>query len=281
MQQFSFIAVNTIITKALNETLGSSTPTQSALLNPALIQELNRINREFVRAPSTKGDNDHWSWMGQEEKIFPTFNATALDGAIAASAATFDVDSASNFPSSGRVWIETSKDAVDIVDFESVASSTVTVSTTSGDETVDIAHDDAAHVELLYALPSDFAQVVELFVDSIEYFSSKTGQLPIGRRYELRGGYILFPRDIGTRDVTLRYERGATDLDTGNESADLLLATQIPEDFMDYPVFKLMAYIQRNRRKSDWTTYLQLAENALDEALTYDLNYSDNYIYAD
>lgn len=275
----AFLTVQEIITVALNETLGSSTPTQSALLNPALIQEVNRINRRFIRAASTDGQNEAWSWMGEEEKVFETYNATALAAAISAGAATFTIGSATGFPSSGRVWIETSKDAVDIVDYESIASTTVTVSTTSGDETVDIDH-DTDHVELLYALPSDFAGAIELFVDGAEYFPSKTGQLPVGRRYELRGAYILFPRDIGTRDVTLRYEKGATNLDTGDESTDLLRDTQIPEDFLDYPKFMLMAYIQRNRRKN-WGDYLALADQALQEALTSDLNDTDDFIYAD
>lgn len=280
MRNPTFLSTQSIITAALNETLGSSTPTQSALLNAALIQEVNRINRQFVRAPSTDGQNDAWSWMGEEEKVFETYDATALAAAISAGAATFTINSATGCPSSGRVWIETSKDAIDMVDFESRVTTTLTVSTATGAETVDIDH-DTDHVELLYALPSDFLSAIELFVDGAEYFPSKTGQLPIGRRYELRGAYILFPRDIGARDVTLRYEKGATDIDTGNESADLLRETQIPEDYLDYPKFMLMAYIQRNRRKQNWGDYLTLADRALQEALTADLNETDNFIYAD
>lgn len=278
---YSFLNLGNWIDASLAETLGSSTSSQTALQDSALIREADRIHRRFLSAPRTEGNNEKWSWMDDEDYPFKTYDATALNGAISAGDATFDIDSATGFPSSGIVRITTSKDIVDYVQFESIASTTCTVSTTSGDEVIDIAQSDAAKVELGYALPSDFFKVLELYVDGVPYYEITTGQLPLAERYLIFGNFVFFPEDIGTRDVNILYQKGPTNLNTGDNSADRALTTQIPVDFLDYPFHMLNAYIQRQRRKFDsMQTELALAQEALSNALAVDINQSDDYIYA-
>lgn len=277
---YSFLTVGTIIDASLAETLGSSTSSQTALQDDALIREVDRINRRFLSAPYTEATNESWSWMDDEDFPFETYDATALTSGISAGASTFDVNSVTGFPDSGLVWIDTNKDIIDFVHYESKSSTTLTVSTTTGDETVDIDH-DTDHVELAYALPSDFGKAIEVYVDGTPYYEMKTRQLPIGNHYKIFGNFIVFPRDIGTRDVNLLYQRGATDLDTGNNTTDRAKETQIPVDFLDYPFHMLNAYIQRQRRKKEsMADELALAREALDHALATDINQSEDYIYA-
>jgi len=275
---YSFLPVGTILDASIAETLGSSVSTQTSLQDEALVREIDRINRRFLNAPKTEATNESWSWMNDSEKVFETYDATALSAAISSGALTFAVSSVTGFPTSGRVWMDTSKDVIDIVDYSSISTLTLTVDTDG--EQVDIDH-DTDHVELLYALPTDFNRVLELFVDGTKFDPIDSDQLPLGRYYMLKGNYMLFPKDVGTRDVRLEYQKGATDLDTGDTTVDKARDTQIPVDFLDYPFHMLNAYIQRQRRKFDsMNTELALAAEALQNALSADINETDDFIYA-
>jgi len=275
--QYLFSLVGSIADQALNETLGSSTSTLPALQPAALNRQVDRINRKFVNAAR---DNaiERWSWLGDTQTEFETYDATSLSAAAAKSAATFAVASVTGFPTSGRVWLDTVNNAVDFVDYASIATLTATVSTATGAETITVAHDSGDHCELLYALPSDFGSVIQVLVDGNEYTEDKVNPVPTGGKYRLFDSYILFPMDIGTTDVVLRYEKGATTLFTGNDAADRLLSTNIPVDFERFAIESLIAYIHIKRRKKDAAIdALTLAKQELDAALAADN--PSTYIY--
>lgn len=265
MQQYTFLTVANILDRARNEAIGSSTSQITALQDTQMIERIEQINEQFINAAHTRHHKGGWSWM-EKSTVFQSVDNTDLDGAIAAGAATLALTDASNFDSSGKIVIETAKNSIDFVDYESKSSNTLTVSTTSGDDVVDIAHADAERVEKLYQLPSDYAKTRKLFVDFFEYFYERANLFPHPTRYSTVGNYIFLPRDIGSEDITHYYEKKAATLDETTDTTD------IPTAFQRYPIEMLKAHIFTIRRKrNDISFALQQAEQALEEALDYDV----------
>lgn len=270
MREFDFPTVGTVLTASVQETLGNTVNTVDAISETALIREIDRINRQFIRAAHTKHGNKGWSWM---EKVynFKTYAATSLNGAISAGASSVILDDASNFSASGgQFYTLTSKGLVDFITFTSKSSNTLT---TTG-STVDVAHSDGEWAELLYDLPSDFGKEKWMIVSQVAYeYLKYEGNTPRYRNYTVYNGAVMFPKSIGAQDCSLVYEKTATDLSTGDDSADQLLSLEIPTDFMRYAIESLNAYIfMKKRRREDAQISLQLAEQTLRDALSYDIN---------
>lgn len=257
-----------ILDTSRSEAISSSATQITALEDAESLRRINYINAKWIREPHTKDHGGGWSWMRDGITNIETVTNTTLNGAIAAAASTFILTAViDSSDSSGRMIIEEgSSGAVDIVDWSSNSSTTYTVSTTSGDQPISMAHLTAGHVEKLYALPSDYGKSIKLLVNSTEYFLSKNEFLfPIGRNYTTIGNFILFPKSIAAQDITLYYEKSETNLTALSQNTD------IPIEFERYAVEMALSYIYRIRRKrSDFPTSLELANQALEEALDYD-----------
>ena len=274
MREYDFPTVGTVLTASVQETLGTVTTTVDAISTTALIRELDRINRQFIRAAHTKHDNKGWSWM-EAVYNFKTYASTTLNGSVSASAASIIVTSGTNFLSGGGQFaIQTSKGLIDFVTYTAKASNTLTTTAS----TVNVAHSDAEICDLLYDLPSDFAKEKWMIVNQSAYeYIKYSGNFPSFRQYTVYNGAILFPRNIGATDSTLVYDKQATDLNTGDESADQALSMDIPTDFLRYAIESLNAYIfMKKRRREDAQISMQLAEQTLRDALSYDINSSLN-----
>lgn len=269
MREYDFPTVGDILTGSVQETLGSTTTTVDALSTESLIREIDRINRQFIRAAHTKHDNKGWSWM-ESVYNFQTYAATALNGAVSASAASIVVDSGTNFLSTGgQFYILTTKGLIDFITY--TAKSTHTLTTTAS--TVNVAHADGEWTELLYDLPSDFAKEKYLLVGTTPYEYMKYAGLPSYRTYSVYNGVMFLPKSIGAQDCTLIYDKIARDLNSGDTTADQLLSLDIPIDFIRYATESLNAYIfMKRRRRDDAKISLDLAEQTLRDALSYDTN---------
>lgn len=264
MENFSFLTAENILDAAKAEAIGSTSSSVSALQETQMIERIEQLNAEFVYSAHTKHPKGGWSWM-QSVYNFNTKNNTSLNGAIAAGAATLVLTDASDFDSSGRIVIETSKNALDFIDYSSKATHTLTVSTTTGDQTVGLAHSDGAWVEKLYPLPSNYGKTRELNVNSVLYFYEKLQGFPRIGYFSTFGNYFLMPKSIGEQDVTLFYEKKPSTITA------LTSSTDIPVQFQRWAIEKLKAHIYMIRRqRSDIGTSLQLAEVELAQALDYD-----------
>jgi len=226
-----------------------------------MIAKVHQLNTEWVNA-AHRSALGGWSWM-QKLTNFKSVQSTTLNGAISAGDATLILTDASDFDSSGRIVIETSKNALDFVDYESKATHTLTVSTTTGAETINIAHTTLSRVEKLYALPSDYSKVKYLYINQVVYPYERLDGWPSG--FTTYSGFILLPRGIGSQDCTLSYfKKGAT-------ITALTDTTNIPSEHSRYAIEKLKAHIYLIRRKrEDVQTSLTLAQEALEYALSHD-----------
>jgi hypothetical protein len=262
-QNYSFLLVSDIVDAAIAEAAGSTTSLLTALQDTQLIERVENLNAEFIRSAHTRHPMGGWSWM-HKTTGFQTVTNTTLDGAISAGDATFILTSASDWGNTGRSVIETANNALDFVDHESKSTNTLTVDTTPY-EVISIDHLDGARVEKLYPLPSDYAKSRIMYVNRTAYTYVRQDDYPGIGNFTTFGSYILMPRGIGARDVTLYYEKVPSTL-TGTTDT-----TNIPYSFQRWAIEKLKAHIYMVRRKrSDIATSLQLAEAELMSALDYD-----------
>ena len=261
MQQYDFITADTLITTAKAEAISSTSSSITALQDEQLLAKVHQLNAEWINAAHISPLGG-WSWM-QRIYNFKSVAHTTLNGATSANAATFVLTSASDFDSSGRVAIETSKNAIDFVDYSSKSTNTLTVSTATGAETLEIAHSSGDRVEKMYALPSDYSKAKYLYINGVQYDYERLDGWPIG--FTTYGNYTLLPRGIGACDCTLSYFKKGTTIDK------LTGTTDIPSIFERWAVEKLKAHIYLIRRKrADVPTALQLAQEALSYAIAHD-----------
>lgn len=264
MQQYSFVTVEGIIDAAIAEAVGSTISSLTALQDTQLIERVEALNAEFIRMAHTRHPIGGWSWM-RKNTVFKTYANTTLNGAISAGAATLILTSGTNFDSAGRIVIETSGNALDFVDYESKSTHTLTVSTTTGAETVSVAHTDGSRVEKMYALPSDYGKTRRMYVNSTEYTYAPLDWYPRIGNYSTYGAYFLMPRGLGANDVTLYYEKKSATITATSD------ATDIPTVFQRWAIEKLKAHIFAIRKKrADIALCLQLAEQELASALDFD-----------
>src|SRR3990167_4068697 len=254
-QAYDFLTVAGILTPARSEAISASASNLVALEDTQMIEFIETLQARFHDEPFTRNNFPGWSWL---RKIgnFKTVAKTTTNGALAAAAATITLTSASEQDSSGRIAIETSKYALNPVDFESKAGNILTVSTASGAEVVNFAIATGARVDKMYALPSNYGRTIKLFVNGVEYYPSRdTFLFPTGRRFTQYGAYILFPQDIGAQDITHYYQRKPTTLTATGDTTD------IPTFAQRWAIEQCLAHLFRVRRKrEDIQTSLELSE---------------------
>lgn len=268
-QTFTFATVGTIIDAAVAEAIGSSASSLTALQDLSLIRYTDWVNRQFLSAAHTQHGNDGFSWMKDQRDLFPTFAATSLASSAATGAVSITVASATGFPTSGQLFIRTANDAVEFVPFSAVAGVTITTSALS------LAHASGEHVELCYALPTNFGKIKHVMVNSVQYFYEDVQDLPRYGHYTLNGGFIVFPYDFGAEDVTIVYDKKPTTVSTGVSVTDRATETDIPVEFQRYGIEMVKSYILTVRRKREDAAQAQgMAQLALQEALAYDISNS-------
>lgn len=276
MQQYSFSTVESIMEQSINEALGSSSSAITAIQTTSLIKKIDYDNRQFLQAFATRSFLGFAPWMIDDDSyLFSTVSETSLNGAVAVGATSVILASATNFDSAGRIWIRTSKGAIEIVDYSAKSTNTLTVSSSE----IDIAHASGEQVGKLYPLPSDFAKAFKLKINNYDYeyvSYEKTRSyldLPFYGTYTTKGNYILLPQGLGGQDATLVYGKKATDLSTGVNSTDLQTSVNVPKDFERYLIYSLVSFIQRTRRqREDSIASMQLASMELEKALAYSTN---------
>lgn len=265
-QQYSFPIAETVVNQALAETIGSSQSSLTALQTTGLIRKLDSIVRDFVNAAHIRHSNGGWSWM-EDVTNFQTKNATTLNGALttASTSVVFTADVGFD-ATNGRIWVRTSKGAIDFIDYTAFATLTAT-----GATDIDIAHATGEKVEKCYALPTTYAKARKLFVNGGEYHYHDSDGNAYGNTYYTRGGFIVLPEGLGAQDATLWFEKKPTTLSTGVDATDLAASLDIPVDFMWYAIHKLKAHIFRVRRKREDADYCEAqGEEELLKALNYD-----------
>lgn len=265
-QSYSFPSVGTILDQAVAEAIGSTASSLTALQDTALIRQLDWINRQFLLSAHTRHGNEGWSWMKDQRDNFQTKNSTTLSASASEGAVSITVTSATGFPSSGQLYIRTANDAIEFVPFSAVAGTTVTVTALS------MAHASGEHVELCYALPTNFAKVKELYVNSREYFY-EDAQTPSSGHYSIQGAYLVFPYDFGEADITIVFDKKPTTLSTGVDATDRATSMDVPVDFQRYAIEMLKKYIYGIRRKREDAAQAKAdAEESLMDALAYDIS---------
>ena len=208
----------------------------------------------------------------EEVHHFQSKAATALNGAVSSGASQIIVDSVSGFVSAGgQLYVLTSKGLVDFMTYTSGASTTVPVTAS----TVNVSHSDGEVVEVLYALPTDYAKSKTLLVNTVPFEYTSLVQLPSYRFYSIYNGSMLLPKGIGAQDCSLIYDKKGRDLSTGDDTADRALSMNIPTDFIRYAQESLNAYIfMKKRRREDAAISKALAAETLQDALSYDISTS-------
>lgn len=271
MQAFSFPTVETTRDQAIAETIGSSTSSLTALQDTALIRQIDVINRKFINEAHVRHPSGGWSWM-EDLVNFQTKNSTTINGALTTASTQVVFTADVGFDSTnGRIWVKTSKGAIDFIDYATF--STLTASTATD---IDMAHASGEKTEKCYALSTTFAKAHKLILGSQEYeYMRSDGLLPWPGHYYTRGAFIVLPEGIGQQDATFWFEKKPTDLSTGVTITDLATSLDIPEDFFRYPVEQLKAYIFTIRRMEDKAQLcLQYAEECLQHAISYDMSSS-------
>lgn len=270
-ETYSFLTAEQIATPARSEAINSTTSSLTAVQDTQFTEWIETLNARFVRAAHIKHTAGGWSWMRPPPDNFNTFAKTTLNGALSAGGASVVLTSATNFDSSGRIAIETSKGAVDFVDYSSKSSNTLTVSTATGADPIDIAHSSGERVEKLYALPSNYAKTIHLVMnDDVIFLPLRDVALfPNWHYYTQIGAYILFPRDIGAQDFTHYYEKKAA---TITALAD---TTDIPTMAQRWAIEMTLLHLFRIRRKrSDIVLSQQLADIEMQEMIQYDQTFT-------
>lgn len=266
METYTFLTLQEIITPARNEAINSGTSQLAAMQDDQLVIFGNWLNQRLCLLAHEKHHGGGLSFM---ERAYPiqTKPKTTLNGAVSAGASTFTVTSAANLDSSGRVLIETTKGGLDFVDYSSIATATLTV---SSPETILMAHADGEKVHKLYPLPSDFAKAKALrYGRGGEFEYQKVFGFPDWGHFTTHGAYVLMPNGEQNSDFTLFYEKQPTNLTA------LTGTTNIPNKALRWAVEMTLFHLFRIRRKrGDLQTTLELAEMYLQEFLDYDATFN-------
>lgn len=269
----TFLTAQQILTPARDEAISSSSSQVTALQDTQMLEFINTLVSDFILAAHTQHHAGGFSWMRKTDN-FRTVSHNSLSAAISAGSATFTLNSATNWDTSGRSIIETNKGALDFVDHTNKSSNTLTVSTVTGAETVSFSH-ATDRVHKLYPVPTGFNRVHKLWVNNVPFkFVKFDGLFPIPCNFTTYGGYFLFPRGMYNADVTVLYERKPTVV------TSLTTETDIPREFLRYAVEMTLHHVYGIRRKrADAPTSLALAQIALEKALMYDsTDSSSNHI---
>lgn len=264
-QAYDFLQATDILSPARDEAISSSAPQITALQNEQMVEFIHWLNTEWVNAAHLKGHSGGWSFM-KKTAAFNVYQNTTLSANVSAGAATFVLTSASNWSSTGRSVIETTRGGMDFVDHESKSSNTLTVDTAAGKETISIAHVSGNRVHRLVPAPTDFSRVHELWVNQRPYGEEHfTGMFPRANRFAVYGQYFLMPRGMATADGTLLYEKAPNDIIATTTE------TNIPRAYQRWAIYMTLHHLFMVRRKrEDTLPCLQLAEMELEKAIMAD-----------
>ena len=270
MEQNDFLKISAITDVALEEAINATDSHVTAIGETRIVSWGQQLNARFIQEAHTRHTSGGWSWMRKTDN-FQTKSQTNLTSAISKGALTFVLDAEIDSDTSGRMVMETNKGALDFVDWESNVSTTYTVSTTSGDDLVTIAH-GKDKVEKLYELPSDYAKTMKLLVGTVPYFPSRDSYgWPTGRFYTQHGNFIMFSQQIGTQDVTHYYSRKAKALTSKSDT------TEIPRQLERWAIEMTLFHVFRIRRKrADAPASLELANEEMERFLQYDQSFTTN-----
>ncbi len=242
--------VSDVVDQAIAETIGSTASNLTAHQPKSMVRQVDLIQRDLINAAHTRHHFKGFSWKDKRTN-FQTKQGTTLNGALTTASITAPLTLSTSFPASGRVWVMTTKRALDFLDYTGNAANILT-----GVTGITIPHSTAEQVEQLYALPSDFAKVKQLLVDTQEYVYADYDTIPYAGTFGFVDGYILLPQNIGLHDCRLKYSACPTRLNTStasvdNSGTDLTKTLDVPDDFFPYMVEMLKSYIFRNRRMMD------------------------------
>lgn len=270
MNYTTFLTAQDILTAARSEAISSSNSQVTALQNEQMIEFVHTLNLDFILFAHTRHHARGWSWLRKTHN-FRTVTNNSLSAAIASGAATFTLNSASDFDDDGRVVIETNRGAMDFVDYESKASNTLTVDTTSGRETVSMSH-STDRVHKLYKAPTNFGRVHQMWVNTVPFDYEKFNiGFPRPRFFTIYGDYFLMPRGMYVADASLLYEIKHNDITA------LSSETNIPREFQRWAIQYTLAHLFMIRRKrEDMPTAMELAEMELQKALLFDSTVSSS-----
>ncbi len=268
MNYDTFLTAQDILTPARAEAISSSNSQITALDNAQMIEYVHTLNLDFILAAHTRHHARGWSWM-KKTSGFKTYIHSSLSAGISSGAASYAVASGTNFDNAGRNVIETTRGALDFVDHTNKSTNTFTVSAASGAETVSLDH-ATERVHKLYATPSDYGRVHNLWVDTREFRYRKfNGVFPPVESFTTYGNFFFFPRGMYSADVTLHYEKKHTSI------VALTTETNIPREFQRWAIESCLAHLFMVRRKrADMPTSMQLAEMAMEKALLFDATQS-------
>lgn len=242
------------ITKVDSSSIGLA-----GLESSALLKIIDKANREYFNKELLGGGENK---LLQSEAGGDLIDETALAEDITSSTTDFDVDDASDFPSSGALAIW--DNGLDTVEYTSKSSNNLTGVTGIG-----ASHEDGDVVSKLYALPTNFASFRStdmspegvtvngrplLYVDGEPY---------AGRYSVYNNGttkYLVFPQGT-SGEYRVTYNRKPTDL-TGGGTLD------VPVDDEDFVIYRLVEYIYMILGFADKVPYArQKADKTMLDAL--------------
>lgn len=268
----TFLDAGTIISTAVAEVIGSTSSLATGLQTSQLVGRVQSLNASFVTQAYTKHPLKGLSWM-RVPTVINTVAGSTLSAGVSAGDSTYTLTSASDFPSSGRSVIY-SQNILDFVDHSSKSTNTLTVSSTTGAQTISTSHDSGTAVEKLYAVPSDFLRPYALKTIGGEYRYKKfDASFPEAGSYSIYGDYILFPQSIGTSTFTLVYDKKPATITASTDTTD------IPDIYSRWIIEMLKAHICLLRRqRQDVNTYLTLAAQELADIYMMDATSTSNPI---
>lgn len=271
-QQYSFLSIAEIVTLAISEAINNSSSQLTAIQDPQMIIFIKSLDDKFRRAAHVKHDAGGWSWLVGKDFPFQTYRGTTLSAPIDIGAASLPLVSGTNFPSSGRLAIQTVKGSIDIIDFMSNVGNVATVNTASGSRTVQIAHAAGEKVMQLYPIPSDMAKMEAFKVNSYPPFEqSNSFAFPVFGEYRQIDGYFMVPYNLPESDVTIWYESVGNVIQTTGDAATTAQLTNIPKEALRWAVEETLFHLFRIRRKrEDLAVTQRLMDDLLQEFLTYD-----------
>ena len=105
------------------------------------------------RAEDTILRENKW-WFLKTKSLFKTALNTTLDGAVATTDVTIDLEDTTGYPAAGAIYVNG-----DIISYTSIIANQL-----QGVTGIDITHDDGEKAEVMYAFPSDFSHAPRMIV---------------------------------------------------------------------------------------------------------------------
>lgn len=268
MEQYAFMTVDDILTPAMSEAINNSSSQLTAVQDTQMIAFVQWLNDEFLRSSYTDIDAQGLSFMKKSSPLF-TYKSTTLSSSPVAGAPTFGLTNVTGWPTSGRVVVQTTKGALIFLDYSALAANVATVDVNALYNAIPAGLVKGYKVALLYALPSDYAKMMALRINSYPPFEqSNFYGFPVFGEYLELDNYLLLPYNLPNSDLTLWYQKTGKTITarTGNGSQ-----TNIPFKASRYAISMTLFHLYQIRRKrQDLKTEAELAKEYLNDFLQYD-----------